>query len=168
MSRGVRIVAFAVLGSLLFAACSSSNSGGDNNTGGGTTASAAGSSSGTTGGSFDSAQCAQAAMAMGAAMAAVPSMMGGGSGDMQSSVDQLKAFADQAPDEIKDDMQTVAAGMDTFTQALKDSGYDPTSGQAPTSEQMAAIQAAGAALSDPAFKTASDNVSAWFKDNCGG
>ena len=93
---------------------------------------------------------------------------GGGGGDTQSAIDSLEAFAQNAPDEIADDMQTIAAAYATMTQALADSGYDPASGVAPTPEQAAALQQASAALNSTEFQQASDNVSAWFEDQCGG
>ena len=176
MSRGVRIVAIAMLGSLLFAACSSSSSdAGSGDTGGGATSTEAptqsesgGSSSAGSTGTFDAAQCQQAVTAMAKAGSQVTAAMGGGAGDLQTSLDELKAFADNAPDEIKADMQTVVDGYAAFAQAMADSGYDPASGQAPSADQLAAIQAATASLNTADYQTASKNVSAWFKQNCGG
>ena len=170
MSRGARIAAIVVLGSLLFAAC-----GGGSDTGGstGSTGSTGGSSqTGSTGGNvtgvFNAAECAQVGGAMAAAAGAIPAVMSGGGGDVQSSVDQLQAFVDKAPDEIKGDLATVASGYAAFTQALADSGYDPSSGQPPSAEEAAAIATAASALDTAEFRAASDHVSTWLSQNCGG
>ncbi len=177
MSRPARIVAIALLGSLMLAACSSSSdsSGGSDSGGGGGSStqapvqsSSSSSSSGGSAGTFDSAQCQEAVDAMAKAGSAVPAAMSGGAGDIQASLDELQAFADNAPDEIKSDMQTVAQGYAAFVKAMADAGYDPTSGQPPSAEAIAAIQAAAASLDTTDFRTASKHVSDWFQTNCGG
>ena len=162
MATMLRSVALVALGSVLLVACG----GGD---GGGGASSVASVGSPVGGGSmFDAATCARAGAAVAAAFSAVPAAMSGSSTDLQSSIDQMQAFAAEAPDEIKDDLNTVAQGYADFQQAVADSGYDPSSGQPPSSEAMAAIQAAGAKFDDPDFKAASDRLTAWFNSNCGG
>jgi hypothetical protein len=172
MSRGARIAAIVVLGSLLFASC---GGGGDNGGGGGgsTGAPAQTGSGGSTGsggvtGAFNAAECTQVGLAMSAAAGAIPAVMSGSGGDVQNSVDQLQGFVDKAPDEIKGDLATVAAGYAGFTKAMADSGYDPSSGQPPSAEVIAAMQTAAAAVNTAEFKAASDRVSAWLRQNCGG
>ena len=62
---------------------------------------------------------------------------------------------------------TVAQGYAAYSQALQDSGWDPSSGEAPPPEVIAALTVAGQALDDADFQAASDRVSAWFAANCG-
>jgi hypothetical protein len=170
MSRGARIVAIAVLGSLILAACSSSSdsSGDTGGGGGGSTEAPAQSDGGGAAGAFDVAQCAQVVTAMAGAAGAVPAAMSGGGGDLQASIDQLTAFAENAPDEIRDDFTTMVEGYAVFMQAMADAGYDPSSGQPPSADAMTAIEAASASLNTAEFQTASENVSNWFTQNCGG
>jgi hypothetical protein len=141
--------------------------GGGGTTGGGATT---GDDGGTVidGGALDAATCAQVVAAMASAYSGSAAAMTGGSPDLQASVDQLEAFAASAPEEIRDDMQTIAAAYATMMQAFADSGYDPASGQAPTPEQVAALQQATAAINTAEFQQASDNVSAWFEEQCPG
>jgi hypothetical protein len=159
--RRSRFVVLLVVGAFVFAACG----GGDDDAGG--TTGAAGGDGGAIAGPLDAAECAQVVGAMAAAAAAVPQVMSGEVGDLGTSVDQLEAMAAQAPEEIRDDLVTVAQGYSAYVAALQDSGYDPASGQAPPPEVIAALTEAGQALDDADFQAASERVSAWFADNCG-
>jgi hypothetical protein len=172
MSRSVRLIAIGLLGALVFAACGGSDNGSSDTGGDGGTVvseSASADTGGTTGGGvIDVSDCAAVGAAMASAGGAFASAVGGDASQMQAAVDQLQGYVDQVPDEIKDDLNTVATSYQQYVQAMADSGYDPTSGQAPTAEQLAAISAAGDAMSTDEFTTASDNVSAWLDANCGG
>ena len=159
--RRSRFVVLLVVGAFVFAACG----GGDDEAGGGGTTGGGG---GAIAGPLDAAECAQVVSAMAAAAAAIPQVMSGEAGDLSTSVDQLEAMAEKAPEEIRDDLLLVAQGYATYSQALQDSGYDPASGQAPPPEVIAALTEAGQTLNDADFQAASGRVSAWFAENCGG
>ncbi len=158
--RSFRFVSVVIVGAFVLAACG----GGDNTDAASPATSAAGS---VAGGAFDAAQCAQVVTAMSAAAAAVPAAMSGGAGDLSTSLDQLKAFAEAAPEEIRADLTTVYQAYGEFMSAMQDAGYDPTSGQPPGPEVIAAMQQASQKFQDPEFKAASDRVQAWFTSNCG-
>jgi hypothetical protein len=104
---------------------------------------------------------------MSAAAAAVPQAMSGGAGDLDQSLAQLQAFAEAAPEEVRADLVLVYEGYGAYMAAMQDAGYDPSSGEAPSAEAIAAMEAASQQLSDPAFTAASERVSAWFATNCG-
>ena len=157
-----RFVVLLVVGAFVLAACG----GGDDDGGAGTTG-AAGGDGGGVAGPLDAAECAQVVSAMAAAAAAVPQVMSGEAGDLGTSVEQLEAMAAKAPEEIRDDLLTVAQGYAAYSQALQDSGWDPSSGEAPPPEVIAALTVAGQALDDADFQAASERVSAWFAANCG-
>jgi hypothetical protein len=159
--RRSRFVVLLVVGAFVLAAC-----GGGDDDGGGTTG-AAGGDGGGIAGPLDATECAQVVTAMAAAAAAVPQVMSGEAGDLSTSVEQLQAMASKAPEEIRDDLVTVAQGYAAYSQALQDSGWDPSSGEAPPPEVIAALTAAGQALDDADFQAASERVSAWFASNCG-
>jgi len=147
----------------------STTGGGGTTTGGGGGTTTGGDGGSLEGGALDAATCAQVVAAMASAYSgSTAAMTGSGGGDMQSAVDSLEAFAANAPEEIADDMQTIAAGYAAMMQAFADSGYDPMSGQPPTPEQAAALAQAGAAINSTEFQQASDNVSNWFEEQCGG
>lgn len=104
---------------------------------------------------------------MSAAVAAVSQAMSGEAGDLSTSLAQLKAFAEAAPEEIRADLMLVYQGYGEFMAATQDAGYDPSSGQPPPPEAAAAMQAATLKLQEADFKAASDRVQAWFASNCG-
>ena len=116
---------------------------------------------------MDAAQCAQVVGAMSAAAAAVPSAMSGQAGDLDTSLAQLQAFAEAAPEEIRADLTLVYQRYSDFLAAMQDAGYDPSSSQPPTAEQIAAMQQASQVFQDADFKAASQRVDDWFKSNCG-
>lgn len=167
LARRSRFIAVGFLCSLVLAACSGNNSTNDD-TGGasGAVATATGGSTGS-GGVVDVSACQAVGAAFGSAAAAASAAMSGDTSQLQDALTQFQGYADQVPDEVKGDLSTVADGYQRFIQAVGDSGYDSSSGQPPTANQLAAITAAGAILNEPEFKTASDNLSAWVQDNCG-
>lgn len=159
-----RFVAVLMVGAFVLAACG----GGDD---GDAVSPAAGDGGGDAGGVtgvFGTAECAQAVAAWSAAAAAVPAAMSGSAGDLDTTLTQLQAFADAAPEEIRADLVLVYQAYGAFMAAIQDSGYDPASGEVPSAEAIAAMEAASATLDDPEFAAASDRVSAWFDANCGG
>ena len=157
-----RFVVLLVVSAFVLAACG----GGDDDGGAGTTG-AAGDDGGGVAGPLDAAECAQVVSAMAAAAAAVPQVMSGEAGDLGTSVEQLEAMAAKAPEEIRADLLVVSQGYAAYSQALQDSGWDPSSGEAPPPDVIAALTVAGQALDDADFQAASDRVSSWFAANCG-
>lgn len=117
---------------------------------------------------FDSAECADAIAAWSAASSAAMEVGSGSSSDLEQTIAELQAFAEAAPDEISGDLTTVYAAYGEYLQAMEDSGYDPSSGQVPTAEQLATISAAAEILSSTDITEASQRVSDWFATNCGG
>jgi hypothetical protein len=116
-------------------------------------------------GIFDATECADAVAAWSSAAASAGAALSGGD-DLGSSLDQLQAFAESAPEEIREDLTIVYQAYGEFAAALEASGYDPASGAAPTADQIAALEAASEALADADVQGASDRVGAWFQENC--
>jgi hypothetical protein len=168
-----RFVAVFVVGAFFLAACGGGDDAGDAGGDGqvAATGDAAGDSGGDGGGvagPLDAAECAKVVTAMSAAAAAVPQAMSGEAGDLSTSVEQMEAFAAAAPEEIRDDLLTVAQAYAAYSAALTGTGYDPSSGEPPPPEVIAALTAAGQELQNADFQAASERVSAWFQENCGG
>jgi hypothetical protein len=116
---------------------------------------------------FTSDECAEAYAAMIAAASAVPeSLSGQGDDDLETSLDQLNAFADAAPEEIRDDLRTVYEGYARVVEALQDAGFDPESGEIPDADALAELQAIGEELDNAEFQEAAENVSTWFEEEC--
>lgn len=119
-----------------------------------------------------SSTCLEAAQGMAAAIGAYSSGMAqafGGSFDdesLQLSAEQLEAMAEAAPDEIKDDLNVIAEQLNAFYTALAESGYEP--GTTPDADQIAELSALAESMDNEAFEAASDNINAWFEDNCEG
>ena len=125
--------------------------------------------SGNAAGVFDAAKCADAARALASAASAVPAAVTGNVGaNFEQSVQQLEAFADAAPEEIRDDLKTIAQGYADFAKALSDAGFDPGSGQPPAVSDLQGITAAAQKLNTADFKAAVDHVNQWFRDECSG
>jgi hypothetical protein len=157
-----RFVVVMIVGVFVLAAC-----GGGGGSEVASPAADVGGDGGAVGGAFDAAKCAQVVTAMSAAAAAVPQAMSGEAGDLSQSLAQLQAFAEAAPEEIRADLLLIYQGYGEFMAAMQDAGYDPSSGEPPPPEAIAAMQQATTKLQDPDFTAASDRVSAWFAENCG-
>ncbi len=167
-----RVLGLLLLSSLLLAACGgggddggSTDAGGDG--GGGSTGAVADSGGGDgAAGVIDSAQCAEVAAAMAAAASAVPAAFSGSTADLDQSMEQLRAFAEAAPDEISDDMQVIVEGYAKIAEAMQSAGFDPTSGEPPPPEVIAQLAQVSQELDSAEFQAAVDNVNAYF-ESCG-
>lgn len=106
--------------------------------------------------------CQAAVAAMASVAAGAGAALTGGS-DLEDSLATFKEFADKAPEEIKDEMNTLADAYGEFVAVLADSDYDPASGEDPPSEVMAALES----IATEDVSAAGDKVSAYFEDNCG-
>lgn len=154
-----RVVVLLVLGSMLLAACGGDDGGSsDEGTGG----------DGGNGaiGAFGAAECAEVAAAMAAATQAATAAMTGGTGDVEQSVEQLEAFAENVPEEIRDDMATIAEGYRAVAEVLANADFDPASGQAPPPEVIAELQLATEELNSEEFQAAVARVGAYVQAGC--
>ena len=153
-----RIFVLVLVGSMALAACGGGDDGGSDGGGDGGNGAVD---------AFASGECLEAAQAMAAAASAVPASLGGDAASLEDSISQLEAFASAAPEEIREDLQAVYEGYASVARALEESGFDPTSGEAPPPEALAALQAAASELDAQDFRDAVDRVNAWFESECG-
>ncbi|HEX7277445.1 MAG TPA: hypothetical protein VF244_08740 [Acidimicrobiales bacterium] len=159
-----------VVGSVVLVGC-----GGDDDdesttpaTAGNSSTDGGGSSDLPTGGSgISSAACLSAATAMAQAAGGLSTAFSGGSEDLEDSVEAFEAFAANAPSEIRDDLRTVAEGYAEFVEILADANFNPASGEAPSPETMARLEAASEQFDDSEFEAAAERVTAWFENECG-
>lgn len=89
---------------------------------------------------------------------------GAGGGDETSEL--FDDLVDKAPDDIRDDLRTVADGYAEYADALAD--LDLEEGQVPGAEDLQAIQAAIASIDQVEVQAAAERLSAWAETNCPG
>lgn len=92
---------------------------------------------------------------------------GGGDSDADfgTLADAMQAFADDAPDEIADDLEVLADAYREFDDALGDVDLsDPNAFTDP--EVQAALAEAGEVFNDPEVVEANENVTAFTEANC--
>ena len=116
----------------------------------------------TVGDSFASEGC-QDLMQASAALGAAFSSTGSGD-DLDESSEAFSEFADEAPEEIREDLQTLAAGYAEYVEAFADLDINP--GETPSAEQAAQIQQAFANIDLEEFNAASTRFSTWAAANC--
>ncbi len=88
-----------------------------------------------------------------------------GSGqDVSGDIEAFAKYADEVPDEIKDDVQTLASAYGAFLNELKDLDVKP--GQVPSAAQIKALEKASKLVGTPEVRAASDRLSAWTTANC--
>ena len=112
-----------------------------------------------------SGECSDLVEASQAFGAAVASSLGTGDDDLGTTADLYKAFAENAPDELKDDFETLADLMADYATALAD--LDLQAGETPSAEQIAKLATIGQSLSTDEAEKASAAISAWTEENCG-
>jgi len=87
----------------------------------------------------------------------------GKSDDVENASNYLDELSDAAPDEIKDDLKTVAEAIGKISEALK--SVDTSNPQAAYTDPD--FQAALQELQDPDYTAAAKNVGDWITENCG-
>jgi hypothetical protein len=111
-------------------------------------------------GEFDFAdEDCQALLGVGATIAQAFSGTG-----TDADTDELAELADKAPDEIQEDVQTLAAAFSEYAEKLRDIGVE--AGATPTAEQVQQLQAAIASLDQQELTAASQRIQTWAEANC--
>jgi hypothetical protein len=98
---------------------------------------------------------------IGAAIGQAFSGAGGADGETSELFEELVA---KAPDEIKDDLQTVAGAYSEYADALAD--LDLQEGQVPSAADLQKIQAAIGSIDQAGVQAAAERLSAWAEQNC--
>ena len=94
--------------------------------------------------------------------AAVAAASGGQ--DVSGDIEKFAQYVDEVPDEIRDDVKTIAAAYTTFLDELEKIGYKP--GEVPTADQIQALQDASQSVGSPEVQAASERLTAWTNENC--
>jgi hypothetical protein len=117
-------------------------------------------SSGSSG--FPSEDCLQAATAFSALAAAAAGAQS--SGDSSDALQNFEDFANEAPDEIKDDIDVLAAGYAAYLKVWNELGVEQ--GEQLSNDQIAKLAAASEAFNSTEFQAASANWDSWTTANC--
>lgn len=88
----------------------------------------------------------------------------GGSDELAEQTEAFAEFADDVPEEIRADVETLAAAYSQYVEVIQDAGIEP--GQIPTAEQAQQLQDALASVGTADVSAASERLSAWTNENC--
>jgi hypothetical protein len=113
---------------------------------------------------FSSEECQQLAAAGSRFGEAVSGATSGA--DLADEADAFQEFADAAPEEIRDDMQTLAEAYDAIVAALSD--IDLQAGETPSAEQVAQLTQALSSIDQTGVQGASERIATWAQENCSG
>ena len=89
---------------------------------------------------------------------------GGANPDAEEANDLLDEWAENAPDEIRPDIEVLAQAYGTYVAALDE--VDFQEGQAPSADELAQFQTAISSIDQQAVTEASQNLSEWSSENC--
>jgi hypothetical protein len=113
----------------------------------------------------DCADLADAASAYSEAFAAsAAAAAGGDAGDIEQSAAALEAFADQAPEEIRDAYRTLAEAVVAYAAVVGD--LDIEAGATPDAATIAKLIEASKTLGTTDIQAASSEITAWVTANC--
>ena len=87
-----------------------------------------------------------------------------GGQDVSGDVEEFAKYADEVPEEIRDDVKTIAAAYTTYIDKLRDLGL--TAGDIPSADQAQQLQDAAQSLGTGEVSAASDRLTAWTNENC--
>jgi len=88
----------------------------------------------------------------------------GGSDELAEQAEAFAQFADDVPEEIRADVETLAAAYSQYVEVVQDAGIQP--GQIPTAEQAQQLQGALESVGTADVSAASTRLSAWTNENC--
>jgi ABC-type glycerol-3-phosphate transport system substrate-binding protein len=91
---------------------------------------------------------------------------GGGSSDFADEIEEFTELAEKVPDEIREDVETVAAAYSQYIDVIQDAGIEP--GEIPTAEQAQQLQNALQSVGEADVTAAGERLSAWTTENCTG
>jgi hypothetical protein len=111
---------------------------------------------------FASEDCQSLVKAYVGLSAAIAAASGGQ--DVTGDIEKFSQYVDEVPEEIKGDVQTLAAAYSTFADELKDIGYTP--GQVPTADQIQKLQDASESVGTSEVQAAGERLSTWTTENC--
>ena len=89
---------------------------------------------------------------------------GSGSDDLAEQTETFAELADDVPEDIRADVETLAAAYGQYAQVVQDAGIEP--GEIPTAEQAQELAAALESVGTADVSAASERLNAWTTENC--
>ena len=89
---------------------------------------------------------------------------GGSDDELAEQAEAFSEFADDVPEEIRADVQTLADAYGQYIAVLQDAGLEP--GEIPSAEQAQELSEALASVGTEDVTAASERLSAWTTENC--
>ncbi|MET0560291.1 MAG: hypothetical protein ABW012_01540 [Gaiellaceae bacterium] len=89
---------------------------------------------------------------------------GGSDAELEEQAEAFAEFADDVPDEISDDVATLAAAYGQYIEVIQDAGIEP--GEIPTAAQAQELSEALESVGTADVTAASERLSAWTTENC--
>ena len=87
-----------------------------------------------------------------------------GGQDVSGDIEEFADYVDEVPEEIRADVETIAAAYGTFTDELEALGFTP--GAVPTADQIQALQEASESIATAEVAAAGERLNAWTTENC--
>jgi hypothetical protein len=95
----------------------------------------------------------------------VSAALGGGEGaDADATKKLLNEFAEEAPEEIRDDFRVIADAYSKIAEALEDANVAP--GETPSAEDAAKLQEVAGQIDQAKLTEANTNITTWVTENC--
>lgn len=92
-------------------------------------------------------------------------LSGASTGDeIDEASERFRAFAEQVPEDIRDDVLVLAEVYETYAEAFAD--LDLEAGETPSAEQIQELTALVADIDQQAVAEASTNLTTWVTENC--
>ena len=88
----------------------------------------------------------------------------GQDGDLDDVSDLFDEFAENAPDEVRDDFAILAEAYESYADVFADIDVDP--GETPDAEALARLQEALASIDQAEVTAASQRIETWAEQNC--
>ena len=120
-----------------------------------------------TSGDFDFADedCRSLIAAYASVSEALAAAAGASNEDVEAQAEAFSQFADDVPEEIRADVQTLADAYGQYIDVIQEAGLQP--GEIPTAEQAQELQAALQTVGTEDVTAASERLTAWTTENCG-
>jgi uncharacterized protein (DUF885 family) len=119
-----------------------------------------------TGFDFADEDCQSLVAAYAGVSQAFAAAAGGSSEDLSEQAEAFEQYADDVPEEIQADVQTLATAYGQYIEILQDVDLSP--GELPTAEQAQQLQAALQDVGGEDVTAASERLNAWTTENCTG
>ncbi|HUF01531.1 MAG TPA: hypothetical protein VMN35_03820 [Gaiellaceae bacterium] len=115
---------------------------------------------------FADEDCQSLVAAYAGVSAAFAAAAGGSGGDLSEQAEAFADYADDVPDEIRADVETLAAAYGQYIEVIQDAGLEP--GEIPSAAQAQQFQDALQDVGSEDVTAASERLSAWTEENCTG